>query len=450
MTKEIPKVFMDTADIYIDLQSYIIDLSKENLNETFQYLIKSNFTKTNEGIYILCKELMDAVMVRLYNFDLYSSLIIFLSKYNKYVKSSFLSTFSLPSRSLNIKTIQLKILRKFLIQKLISFQEISEKIEDFDKENHKHQFFLFFSYFAKELWENNQQKFMEYLSFISKLEDLTKEEANFINKILLSAVSKQNDDATKWNDYSDILEYGFTKESAEYSILIDNWAAIEPYFIDYTDYITKSPFYVPLFGDEQPSFLQMAISHGSVVCINSMLKKLTNIGHLSKLKGYAVASGNLTIVKLLSTNYGISFSSSLLLAASLRQFKIFDFILKTYFDNKISAEELADLMLVCCETNNIETFVFALRNGCDLNCRDTHGRTPLHLAAMNNNLALVTLLTMFANININAIDDQGRTALHYATEGKYIELIKFLINCPGINTTIADINNETPLDLASK
>ena len=450
MTNEIPKIFLNTADIYIDLQSYIIDLSKENLNETYQYLIKSNFSKTKEGIYILCKELMDAITMRLYNLNIYSSLLIFLSKYNKFLKNSLISIFTSPANSLKIKNIHLKILHKFLFQEIITFKEIYQKIEEFDKENYKKQFFLFFSYFAKELWEQNQTKFMEYLTFISKFEELSKEEANFINKILLSAVSKPIEDSTKWDDYNDILEYGYTKESAEYSILIDNSSTFTPYFIDYSSETTKSTFYVPLFGDEQPSYLQMAVSHSSMVCLNYMLNKLTNVSHLAKLKNYAVASGSFSIVSLLASNYGISFSNCILLAASLRQFKIFDFILKTYYEYKLSAQELAKLMLVCCETNNIETFVYTLKNGCDLNCKDSHQRTPLHLAAMNNNLALVTLLTMFANIDINAVDDQNRTALHYASENKFHELIKFLLNCQGIDTEIKDINNETPVELASK
>lgn len=51
----------------------------------------------------------------------------------------------------------------------------------------------------------------------------------------------------------------------------------------------------------------------------------------------------------------------------------------------------------------------------DVNKRDEHRRTPLHLAVLNGDVNLVKKLLEY-NADVNAVDDVGANALHRAAE----------------------------------
>lgn len=51
----------------------------------------------------------------------------------------------------------------------------------------------------------------------------------------------------------------------------------------------------------------------------------------------------------------------------------------------------------------------------DVNKKDEHRRTPLHLAVLNGDMNLVKKL-LEHNADVNAVDDVGATALHRAAE----------------------------------
>lgn len=57
-----------------------------------------------------------------------------------------------------------------------------------------------------------------------------------------------------------------------------------------------------------------------------------------------------------------------------------------------------------------------------LESADEDGLTPLHLAVIQGNTALVNLL-LANKANVNAIDNEGHSVVHWAT-GKYIYVIK--------------------------
>ncbi len=63
----------------------------------------------------------------------------------------------------------------------------------------------------------------------------------------------------------------------------------------------------------------------------------------------------------------------------------------------------------------------------DINLQNRRGQTPLHLAAMCNNLKMVTLLLQIANIKVNAQDKHGATALHYAVRYGHSVLVDWML-----------------------
>lgn len=72
------------------------------------------------------------------------------------------------------------------------------------------------------------------------------------------------------------------------------------------------------------------------------------------------------------------------------------------------------------------------------------GHTPLHVAAIANDLPMVMLLIHKNDVDVNAQDKWGKTALHYFTQHKNVFAMKFLLN-NGANPNIKDYAGMTPL-----
>ena len=87
------------------------------------------------------------------------------------------------------------------------------------------------------------------------------------------------------------------------------------------------------------------------------------------------------------------------------------------------------------------------KKGCDVNAKDNHGRTALHLAAEYGYYESMRILVKHG-CDINAKDNRGWTALHYASAGDYeFKLCEILID-HGCDINAKTNKGETALDLA--
>lgn len=74
-------------------------------------------------------------------------------------------------------------------------------------------------------------------------------------------------------------------------------------------------------------------------------------------------------------------------------------------------------------------------------------RTPLHLACMRGNTAIVRMLVT-SGANINSQDDDGNTPLHFASEFGHFESIIFLVKEAGSDPQIQNKYDYSPSDIA--
>jgi uncharacterized protein len=67
---------------------------------------------------------------------------------------------------------------------------------------------------------------------------------------------------------------------------------------------------------------------------------------------------------------------------------------------------------------------------------DEYGRTPLHYAASDGDLAKVKEL-LAKDLSPDAQDDNGWTALHFAAQGRHVEVVRQLV-ARGANPNLVD------------
>ena len=76
----------------------------------------------------------------------------------------------------------------------------------------------------------------------------------------------------------------------------------------------------------------------------------------------------------------------------------------------------------------------------DLNIPNSVGSTPLHIAALQNNIETAAVLIEAQNINVNALDRLNRTPLMCAIRGEFCEIVKIILSRKDVSLLIADIN----------
>lgn len=114
----------------------------------------------------------------------------------------------------------------------------------------------------------------------------------------------------------------------------------------------------------------------------------------------------------------------------------------------------------CYTEPNIKIF---FENGADINARNKHGFTPLHLAIAAGNLERTQFILSLGladlrvavpswainsiAADVNAKDNEGNTPLHLASKLGYLEIAKILIAC-GADVSARNNFNESTLDVA--
>jgi ankyrin repeat protein len=113
--------------------------------------------------------------------------------------------------------------------------------------------------------------------------------------------------------------------------------------------------------------------------------------------------------------------------------------------NEKDREHDTAIMKACRDCNNINVVAFLLKNGANINDRDTIDQTPLIIAAFNGCTDIVKML-LDAGANIEHKNDQGENALISAAQEGNIDTVKLLLDA-GADVNQTNTDGETALDL---
>ena len=107
--------------------------------------------------------------------------------------------------------------------------------------------------------------------------------------------------------------------------------------------------------------------------------------------------------------------------------------------------EFSDIIFSRARHGRLDEVQKALDDGMDVNSRDNHGSTLLHVACQNGNKKLVKAL-LRRHADINAINKSGNTSLHFCFMYAYYGLAEYIMSI-GANDTIRNHKSQTPYDV---
>jgi len=165
----------------------------------------------------------------------------------------------------------------------------------------------------------------------------------------------------------------------------------------------------------------------------------------------AIASDNLDLVKLLlSSGADVNAQNKKgitpLTFAILSRKRDLAWLLIGHGADVNVASKLGMPIHIAVERGDKEMFQALVSWGADVDCRDSHGKTPLHKSSENIGGEIAEILVS-SGANVNAKDEFGWTPLHSAALENHESLATLLIeNDAEINSK--DIDGNTPLDIA--
>lgn len=83
-------------------------------------------------------------------------------------------------------------------------------------------------------------------------------------------------------------------------------------------------------------------------------------------------------------------------------------------------------MISAVSGNEVDEVQRLIKKNCAVNEPDYDGRTPLHIAASNNNLELVKILLNVTDINVNPVDNFEMTPYHDAITNNFTAVAELL------------------------
>lgn len=450
----------------LNLQEIILRINNQNYESSCKDLASSNYSKTENGLFTIAVNILNAVKYRPIQHMAYAQLLKkFLgfsygfSKPNLF-KTFFLSQFraivedpsSYPRESATIAFFYDSYsIECFTIEEIIA---LMKQIYTTSNSVPTESSIALFFYFSSEISQSDYNFFNDLLSNVMNSEEriLTHEIHDAL--VLMNDLFANNFQMLRgWRAshcIPDSLAEAILKDDPE---MLHTIIVKERLTLDVT--IPPNIFGISEFVNHNPTLIQYASFFGSIKCFKHLLLNkaslsLTDDRHL-KLVHFAVAGGNTEIIHILEQSETL-FSRTLSISIEYNHYDLFEWLYEKYYDSKLFEDAVqipvSDLAR---KSNNAHMFEFLFRNKITIK--------PIMLKSFEEvwnsylNGFIITLQVIMPDIKINTkytAYDNHYSPLHWAIKKQYFGIFHEIINTKGVNLNAQDDYGKTPFYLAAE
>lgn len=413
------------AQLLIQLQGWLMNLSADNIEFVKGELLKSIFVKTEERVIQLANQLVFAVSKRYMIIPLFSELACCLFKEStKFPSLSlFTSTFFELIIPRNIDSRTLYFLYFCVIHGLYSPQDIVNIIQyNLELEpDHITDLLTLVCFFVPEVEQFNKPLFEKFMQAV-------KEEAHnpYCGSYVWQFYSEIEE--LKVNNWELLKQRRTTMRSGDEIIdsifydSIDDFQRIAAAAnFDFNQNIKESIFSPPHMFLK--TLIEFAARCGSLKCFKFLLINDTNY---HDIVDSAIIGGNNEIVRILE-QIGCNFSGSLHHAAMHHRNAIFHWLESTHFPICSGNQNYdIDAMFGSVESCNIELIVYCLERGIDVNLQNAEGETALSASIMYPSDGFHFLIK-HKNIDLNTTTTDNFSPLSFSVIRRVYDAVQFYL-----------------------
>lgn len=445
ISKEIYKI----ATPIIQLQTTLADLKEDNIEESIEIILNLKLSKSQTGLVCICQDILYSTIMNFTAVEVYSKFIEQLSQPLPNILPLIMAKLFLPAIDTRTKCVHLRMLKYFFEHNLISLDDIISAIANFPM-HLSNQYLLFFFAFGRFIERNHHDVFKELCLNVRKLQGLGPTFLDLIKVDFKDIISRSSESDMKWQPVEEKIFYGYVKDSYQYAARNNDRLGIRAASKKHLDELVEfSPFDPIPFDSRKCTLCQIAARCGAFKTLSWMMTMKGAFrspdSNGNSTGAYAAASGSVTVIKAIHDRM-IDVTEHLPIAANHRSIQAFEYILGLIEDEMDKQELLDKSLLVCAATNNVNALLTCLQNGASPKTKNCDGQTPLHLAAMNDNLFVVKILSMLPEFDPNVQDDAENTPLHLAAQRGNIGVINFLLKLPGLDKNLKNRYGKMAID----
>lgn len=173
---------------------------------------------------------------------------------------------------------------------------------------------------------------------------------------------------------------------------------------------------------------------------------------------WAAKSGDLELMLLLQ-HYGATLDDETLSESRMRpihwgasegKISTMRFLLENHVDLNSQDSHGCTPVIIAAQHNQIACVIFLMKNGANMDIHDINGDSTAHWAAYKGYNELLGLLAYLRPQDLTLGDTYGQTPLHLAALKGYLECVEYLVSKCGCDPLLQDRNGSSSLDLAIK